>query len=654
MKKSCFFILFLSLFLSFAAGCSDKKSEPKAVKGTLDLSGWHFDQDGSVELKGQWAIYPGRLLSPGDFPVRDPDAGQAYVNLPNIWKAHEKDGAAMTPKGVATYRLTVKIRPYQPKLALMLSRPLSVAKVWANGRLLGQTGDLGADEASELPRRHVMLHSFDTSSDTLTLVIQVSNFHNVQGGLNDPILIGSEKNLQRSVWQSYIATAFLCGALFIMAVSHLLLFQLRRSQPANLYFAIYCLLQAIGRMSGDMRVCLLEILFPGLPWHMGIDLAIIPMVTSIFFLVMFYQALFPWKYGRIVQWLYGTVAAVLPVYVALTPPNAFDPVVLVFSVVSSTTFFYLFFRFVMDLAHKRDGAGVLAPGFLVLVVGLFIDLFFEFHVFETLRLVPFAMLFFVLSYSFLISVKYGRTFSRMEILSLELERNNLELSRQIRKKERALQRERREKTEKLRYQLNPHFLFNALTSIRGAISKDQDTARNMVSHLSEFSRLSLTQGHLAILTVEQEIAVIRHYLTMEQMRLGDYLSLDIIVEPAAGKVKLPAFILQPLVENAIKYGSRTSPDALTVEVRVAMASTDRLCVTTCNSGSWVDTETAGKTDATGTGLKNVRERLEQYYGDTFRLDMNHDQGRVCLQLDIPVALPEEQEEAMAENKGEKA
>jgi two-component system sensor histidine kinase ChiS len=627
----------------FVFGCGARAPVPKAVRGVIDLSGWNFEKDGSVELNGQWAFYPGQLISPGDFPEKDSDTGQAFVNLPNIWKAHEKDGAAMTPHGVATYRLTVKIGPDQARLALMLSRPLSVAGVRVNGQLLGQTGNVGVDKSSESPRDHILFRSFENASDTLTIEIQVSNFHNAQGGLNDPVLLGSEKTLQHSVWQSYIATAFLGGTLFIMAVSHLLLFLLRRSQPANLYFGIYCLLQAIGRMSGDMRVCLLEILFPGFPWHAAIDLSIIPMISSVFFLVMFYQALFPWKYGRIAQWIYGAAAAVLPVYVALTPPNAFDPALMIIVLVSFTAFPYLFFRFIMDLAQERDGANVLAPGFLVLALGLFIDLFFEFHVFETLRLVPFAMLFFVLSYSFLISVRYGRTFSRMETLSLELEENNLELSRQIRKKERALRRERLEKSEKLRYQLNPHFLFNALTSIRGAISKDQETASNMVSHLSEFSRLSLSQGHLDILTVEQEIEVIRHYLTMEQMRLGEYLTLDIIVEPSVGKVKLPAFILQPLVENAIKYGSRTSPDALTVEVRVESAFDDRMCVNICNTGIWVDEDASGKPGSTGTGLKNVRERLEYYYGDTFRFDVKQNHDKVCIQLEMPVAFPEEPE-----------
>lgn len=631
------------LFVMMAAwGCATREPAPVAVQGVLDLSGWDFDRDGSTELKGQWAFYRDQLLAPADFHG-GAERVEQLVTLPGLWSSHAKDGVTMPPRGVATYRLMVRVEKNPSRLALMISRPLSVVKIWVNGRLIGQTGEVGTGKDAESPRDHFLFVSFDNPSDTLDIVLQMSNFHNVQGGLNDPILIGSEVKLQQSVWQSHIVTALLCGSLLIMGVIHLLLYLLRPSRPANLFFGLYCLMQSICRMSGDMRVCLLEIVFPDLPWRAGIDLVIMPMTLSVPLLVMFYQALFPWKYGRVAEWLYGIAAAGLLLYVVLTPPNAYDPVLNIFIAVSLSAFLYLFSRFIIDLAQKRHGVGILVPGFLMLAIGMLIDIFFEQHIFETLRLVPFAMLFFVLSYSFLISVRYKQTFVRLATLSAKLEQNNMELNREIRRKESALQRERRERLEKLRYQFNPHFLFNALTSIRGAILKDRDAARNMVSQLSEFCRMALSGERMSILCVDEEIETVRHYLVMEQMRLGDYLSLAITVEPAAEKAKLPAFILNPLVENAVKYGSRTSPDALAVEVRVTLSAAGRLQVTICNTGSWVDPETADENESTGTGLKNVRERLEQCYGDTFRFDVDANHGRVCIQLDLPGTPPEGQE-----------
>ena len=621
-------------------GCTTGETAPGAVKGVLDLSGWDFEKNGAVELGGQWAFYPDRLLTPDDFDDGAATPRPLYVNLPNLWNSHAADGAVMPPRGVATYRLTVKIKPEASRLALMIGRPLSVARVWVNGRLLGETGTVGTDSQSESPRDHLLLRSFNHSGDALRIVVQVSNHHNMQGGLNDPVLLGSETMLQRATRQGDIVTAFFCGGLFIMAVIHLLLFMLRRAEVANLYFGLYCLLQSLGRMAGDMRVSPLEIVLPGLPWRAGIDLTIVSMTVSIPLLVMLYHALFPWKYGRAIQWFYGGAAALLMVYVALTPPNAYDPVVMIFVTVALTAFPYLFCRFILDLVGKRDGAGILAPGYLVLALVLVMDLFFEFHLSETVRLVPVAMFLFVLSYSFLISVRYARTFSHLETISSALEKNNRELGRQIRQKESALLREKREKLQKLRYQLNPHFLFNGLASIRGAISKDRDAARRMVSHLSEFCRLALSGGEMDLLTVAEEIETIRHYLALEQMRLGDYLNLSITTAPGTETMKLPAFLLHPLVENAVKYGSRTSPDTLAVAVRATLPSPDTLRVTVSNTGHWVAPEAVDEKRSTGTGLNNVRERLEQYYGGAFVFEIRKDDGRVRIQLDFPGILPE--------------
>ena len=92
----------------------------------------------------------------------------------------------MPPRGVATYRLIVRTTPDERRLALMIGRPLSVAKVWVNGRLLGETGTVGIDQPSESPRNHVLLRSFANAGDTLTIVLQISNHHNVQGGPQRP------------------------------------------------------------------------------------------------------------------------------------------------------------------------------------------------------------------------------------------------------------------------------------------------------------------------------------------------------------------------------------------------------------------------------------------------------------------------------------
>ncbi len=142
---------------------------------------------------------------------------------------------------------------------------------------------------------------------------------------------------------------------------------------------------------------------------------------------------------------------------------------------------------------------------------------------------------------------------------LTLQKNlrlEMEVEEQKQKKAQACKAAMESKREKLRYQINPHFLFNALASIRGAVFADQDAAYDMITHLAEFYRLSLSRGAIEIQTIAREFSVIAHFLEIEKMRHGNYLSVDIAMDLSVEEIKIPAFVLLPLVENAVKYGNK--------------------------------------------------------------------------------------------------
>jgi two-component system sensor histidine kinase ChiS len=218
----------------------------------------------------------------------------------------------------------------------------------------------------------------------------------------------------------------------------------------------------------------------------------------------------------------------------------------------------------------------------------------------------------------------------------QLEREVLE---QKQKKEMARLQTEKEKLEKLRYQLNPHFLFNALASIRGAVLKDKEAAREMISHLAEFSRLTLARGSMETLAIAEEIEVIRHYLAMEQIRFGDYLTVSIEIEPDAENLRIPALLFQPLVENAIKYGIRTSPDSLEVIISVKIRQPDMVSLEISNSGKWVEPGATDSRYSTGTGVENIKQRLENYYSGQFRFETRAETGMVIIKIVVPRIIP---------------
>jgi hypothetical protein len=163
----------------------------------------------------------------------------------------------------------------------------------------------------------------------------------------------------------------------------------------------------------------------------------------------------------------------------------------------------------------------------------------------------------------------------------------------------------------LRYQLNPHFLFNALNSIRAMILREPERARQIVTELSEFLRYSLNgRGHES--TVGEEMQAIENYLAIQRIRFEEKLAVTVRVDPARHEFVLPCFLVHPLVENAVKHGMETSEPPLRVEIEVA-AHGPGLRIRVSNTGRLVPAapaEPGGARDGTGTGLKNVAQRLE--------------------------------------------
>ncbi len=194
--------------------------------------------------------------------------------------------------------------------------------------------------------------------------------------------------------------------------------------------------------------------------------------------------------------------------------------------------------------------------------------------------------------------------------------------------------EEKARLELLRYQLNPHFLFNTLTSISAAIPRGGDAARKMVQRLSEFCRLTLHRsGNRDWATLGEELRLLRTYLEIEKSRWGDLLQVEIECARELEAARLPQFLLLPLVENALKYGRATSPDR--VEVRLGVrAEEGQLVFTVANTGEWLDPKANSHVSSLGIGLDNLRERLARYYPGQSELSFAATGGWVTVTLTL--------------------
>jgi hypothetical protein len=187
--------------------------------------------------------------------------------------------------------------------------------------------------------------------------------------------------------------------------------------------------------------------------------------------------------------------------------------------------------------------------------------------------------------------------------------------------------------ETLRYQLQPHFLFNSLNSLRALIAEDPSRAREMVTELSGFLRYSLSVQGATEMPLAEEIAAIRRYLTLEQVRYEGRLQVVFEIDPGAEAHPVPSYLLHPLAENAVKYGIRTSPQPLRVRV-AARVEGSRLLVEIANTGRWCEPETGPPENGLKVGLANVRQRLAWLYPGRHRFEVGQDEGWVRARIEL--------------------
>lgn len=182
----------------------------------------------------------------------------------------------------------------------------------------------------------------------------------------------------------------------------------------------------------------------------------------------------------------------------------------------------------------------------------------------------------------------------------------------------------------LRSQIRPHFLFNSLNSISSLTISDPEKAREMVIKLSEFMRYTLNLPDSMISTLEKELHHVELYLDMEKVRFGDRLDFEKRVSPESLGWEVPVMILQPLIENSVKYGVYESSEKTAIQLESGISGG----MLEIRVGNTFDPG-AGMKKGTGTGLKNIGSRLLNLYGTSSLMRINRSENYFEVILRIP-------------------
>ncbi len=188
----------------------------------------------------------------------------------------------------------------------------------------------------------------------------------------------------------------------------------------------------------------------------------------------------------------------------------------------------------------------------------------------------------------------------------------------------------------LKSQLNPHFIFNALNSIRALVDENPSKSKDAITQLSNILRNSLAIDKKQLVDFTDEIRTVRDYLALESIRFEERLKTDIRIHPDSEMYKVPPMMIQTLVENGIKHGVSNLKKGGKIEITTDVVDS-MFVIRIRNSGKYLN----GSTDTSGYGLDNTRKRLKLIYGDaaSFNID-NEDKNTVLTEIKIPQHSPD--------------
>jgi two-component system LytT family sensor kinase len=196
----------------------------------------------------------------------------------------------------------------------------------------------------------------------------------------------------------------------------------------------------------------------------------------------------------------------------------------------------------------------------------------------------------------------------------------------------------RAKLQALKMQLHPHFLFNSLNSLSELIREDPEAAREMIRNLETFLHLTVSDSDHQVIPFQQELEFLNCYLSIENVRYQDRLSIEMNVEPQSLNVPVPNLLLQPIVENAIRHGiaSRSTPGR--IEIHAKRENGDLKVSVQDNGPGLRKSGNLAAISRAGLGLSNTKARLLQLYGDRHRFELTDAPGGgLIVSLEIPVS-----------------
>jgi PAS domain S-box-containing protein len=401
-------------------GCTHKGSQkPVARDGIIDLSGWDISKDGSVSLDGKWEFYWNKLYTPQDFSSNAQLPLTGYIEVPGTWEEQDINGSHFPGKGFATYRLKVKMKGDGGLLALKLRDAATSFTIWVNGNIVASSGKVSADPLEMKPKYESQITSFNAGNGDLEIIAQVANNFHSKGGLWTNIVLGNHQQVEDIRDRTFIYEIFLFGVMFILFIYHVLIFLLRKSEKAALWFGILCFVFLMR--SGTTTERYLYLLFPDFNLNIGLRIEYITLTLSAFFYTLFVSNLFPHDFSKKVLNFIAVVSCVECAVILFTNTTFYTSMLGWFQLLTVLKALYVIIMVSpRTVSLKRLGSIPFFISLVILVACVINDILTSRLIIDTPTLTPVAFFLLALSQAYILAARISYAYHTIEESSFAL------------------------------------------------------------------------------------------------------------------------------------------------------------------------------------------------------------------------------------------
>ncbi|MFA9423270.1 MAG: histidine kinase [Sedimentibacter sp.] len=619
-------IVLILAFMVFAIAMMLAPRSSIAHNGKITLSSEDFRQNETVSLDGDWEFYWDQLLTPADFTRDKLPHMDSLMKVPGTWDEKETGTQVYPNHGVVTYRLCLNYPSIIKEPALRVQGVATAYKLYVNGKLMAEVGTVSKNPSDFKDGMESLVIDLPKDTKTLELIFQVANLDYAKGGLRASPIFGSKQVLEQQKMILLALQLLFIGSIFIFAIYYLFIFLLQSKNKTALLFSLLCFNTAIRSLFWGTTPVM--IFFSKIPFEVSSFINYLTGYNLIPLMVLFVLSLYPLEYKKTILRL-----VLLPTLffdlLLFTPPPFMSLFTNYLYIVILLQMVYVISVLVKAVMHKRDNAIL-----MFIVIGVFVLTIIQ----DILRYKGIGGM--QVAYMFL----YGNfaVIMAMSFVQVRIQANthkklllyNEKLVEADRLKDKIMETE----MSFLHAQIKPHFLYNALDAIANVCEEDGEKASELIVDLSIYLRESLEFNSLdKMVRIGKELEFVRIYFNIEQARFGEKIQLLEAIEVSLDS-QVPALILQPLVENAVRHGISKKPLCGKVTIR-ATQMPEGISIEIEDDGVGIEGDIlalllSDERKDKGVGLLNIHNRLLSLYGNGLEISSKVGSG-TCVKLVIP-------------------